>query len=143
MVNLELLKELDRKLPVGVDLNEYILQIRKEYKSELLGRIIMSPNANGNGPSFYFPDSDRVNDCVVDIKRQMHASFYYEGMPDSAILIEWYNGNDIYCTRHENFLDSDEKTIVAELERGFKEAEETINEPWSYLDDYDDYGNDD
>ena len=135
MTNLELLKELDQKLPIGVDLNEYILQIRKEYKSELLGRIVMSPNKNWNGPSFYFPDSDRVNDCVVDIKRKMHASFYYKGMPDSAILIEWYNGNDCYCTRHENFLDSDEKTIVAELEKGFKEAEESINKPWPFFDD--------
>ena len=130
MEHQKLLKELDKMLPTGVDLNEYMLQIRKEYKSELLGRIIMSPYRNWNGPSFYFPDCDRVNDCVVDIKRQMHASFFYKGMPDSAILIEWYNGAEIYCTRHENFLNSDEKTIVAELEKGFKEAEETINMPW-------------
>lgn len=124
------LTELDKIAPIGTDLNEYIKQIRKEYHSELLGRIIFSPNANHYGPSFYFPDTEKVSDCVVDIQRRMHASFYYAGMPSTAILIEWYNGKEIYCTRHNNFLNSDEATIVAELEKGFKEAEETINAPW-------------
>lgn len=130
MTKEQCLKELDKIAPIGVDLNEYVKQIRKEYKSELLGRIIFSPNANVFGPSFYFPDTEKVHDCVVDIERKMHASFFYKGMSNTAILIEWYNGNDIYCTRHDNFLNSDEATIIAELEKGFKEAEETINTPW-------------
>lgn len=125
----ELLKKLDELLPAGIDLNEFIKKVRKEYHSELLGKIIFSPSHNMFGPSFYFPDTDKVNDCVVDINRRMHASFYYDGMPESAILVEWYNGNDIYCTRHENFLNKDEATIVHELEEGFKEAQATINTP--------------
>lgn len=125
---IKLAEKLDELIPIGIDVQELLSRVRKTYHSNLLGEITFSKNRNPFGPSFYFKN-ERVADCVVDIHRKMHASFFYEGMPKTAVLVEWYNGKDIYCTRHENFLDKDEATIVAELEEGFKEAEETINGP--------------
>lgn len=83
------------------------------------GKVEIARAANGN-VQLLFPDSNIINDCIIDEKRNMHASFVYDNLKDDEVLVEWLDCySNALCSTHklDDIFNLD--TIQGELLRGY------------------------
>jgi len=76
---------------------------------------------------FVFHNSKDVYDVVLDMDFDMHIKDAYKDMIKGIhVMLEWYNGYDIACTRHllDDVLNSE--TMEEELYKGYLEAKEIL-----------------
>lgn len=92
---------------------------------ESMGGRVKLDDCNGH-PCFIFIDDDSIRDVVVDHNRTMHADFFYTGMPEDVVLIEWYDGNEIYCDRVKIDALFDTATMEETLLASYKEAKDYL-----------------
>lgn len=76
---------------------------------------------------FVFHDSKDMYDVVLDTDFDMHIEDCYEDMTKGIhVMLEWYDGCDIACTRHllDDVLNSE--TMEEELYKGYLVAKEIL-----------------
>lgn len=76
---------------------------------------------------FVFHNNKELVDVVLDTDFDMHIDDYYKDMIKGIhVMLEWYNGCDIACTRHLLASILNSETMEEELYKGYLKAKEIL-----------------
>lgn len=65
-----------------------ITQYHFSIQTKLFGKVEIIDSTNDN-KAFLFVDRKLISDAIIDINRNMHASFVYDDLKDDEVYLEW------------------------------------------------------